>query len=166
MNCYRRRILRFLGFLALLGVFIAPQYAGAAFTALVDGNLAATVDGNLAEWGVAVANTNNASFGGLTNDTTESGGTQQTTLGGLTMYYYLEDTETGRPSGIRLGPDYGGQDYDAEFMGIVISGNTVSIAIVSGQRPDNGLAVLQPGRSDNSDYDRYLWPGSRGVAYG
>ena len=43
------------------------------------------------------------------------------------------------------GPNYGGQNYDAEFMGMALQGNTLYLTIVIGQRPDNGLKRHSPG---------------------
>lgn len=42
-------------------------------------------------------------------------------------------------------PNYGGQNYDVEFMGMSLQGNTMYLAIVTGQRPDNGLKRYSPG---------------------
>jgi hypothetical protein len=44
-----------------------------------------------------------------------------------------------------VGPHYGGQNYDGEFLGVSIHNGRLYIAIVSGQRPDNGVARFGPG---------------------
>ena len=57
-----------------------------------------------------------------------------------------------------LGPNYGGQDYDAEFLGATISNSSLYLAIATGQRPDNGYKNFSPGdiRIETSYFD----PGS------
>lgn len=54
-------------------------------------------------------------------------------------YNYEDDTDN------TLGPHTGGQDYDGEFLGVGISGAFLAIAIVTGQRPDNGFSAFAPG---------------------
>jgi hypothetical protein len=97
------------------------------------------IDGGLSDWGVSVADNNGSNFG-------VPAGAGQTTLGdGSVMYYHLEDQHDLAGHSTYLEPNYGGQDYDAEFMGVVINGTQLSIAIVTGQRPDNGLTFFGPG---------------------
>ena len=63
-----------------------------------------------------------------------------------TMFFQAEDQDDTAGGGGYLGPYYGGQDYDAEFLGASLSGGkTLSILVVSGQRPDNGLSNYSPG---------------------
>lgn len=42
-------------------------------------------------------------------------------------------------------PNVGGQNYDAEWMGTGLEGDTLYLAILSGQRPDNGFGNYAPG---------------------
>jgi len=42
-------------------------------------------------------------------------------------------------------PNRGGQNYDAEWMGTALTGNTLFIGILSGLRPDNGFGEFGPG---------------------
>jgi hypothetical protein len=100
----------------------------------------ATVDGNLSEWGITVADNNGSVYAGLANPS--SG---RTTLGGSDLFYHVEDQNDKAPITGYLGPDYGGQDYDAEFLGMVLNGSTMSLALVTGQRPDNTLTNYSPG---------------------
>jgi len=44
-----------------------------------------------------------------------------------------------------VGPQYGGQNYDAEFLGVAIESGYLHIAIATGQRPDNNLYYFAPG---------------------
>ena len=111
--------------LALL--LVSPAFGGIA------------INGNLSDWGVSVADNNGSNFG-------VAAGAGQATLGdGSVMYYHLEDQHDLAGHSTLLGPNYGGQDYDAEFMGVVLNGTQLSIAIVTGQRPDNGFTFFAPG---------------------
>jgi len=90
------------------------------------------VDGDLSDWGVTVADNNGSDFSsfapgiGLVGSHVED----QDDLAGLNSY---------------LGPRQGGQFYDAEMMAVAFKSNTLYIAIVTGQRPDNGLKYFSPG---------------------
>jgi len=47
-----------------------------------------------------------------------------------------------------VGPNNGGQNYDAEFLGVFVdqaSSTTLNIGIATGQRPDNGFSRYGPG---------------------
>jgi hypothetical protein len=44
-----------------------------------------------------------------------------------------------------VGPNWGGQNYDAEFLGLAQDNGRISIAILSGQRYDNGQSLYAPG---------------------
>jgi hypothetical protein len=114
-------------FQAALGMGLGLSVALSAATAA-----ALTVDGDLSDWGITVADGNNSNFSnptpgiGLVNSFTED----QNDFAGNNGY---------------VGPNYGGQNYDAEYMGIAVQGTTMYLAIVSGQRPDNGLTRYSPG---------------------
>ena len=43
-----------------------------------------------------------------------------------------------------LGPYYGGQNYDGEFLAASFDGVKLSIVVVTGQRPDNGFSRFAP----------------------
>jgi hypothetical protein len=51
------------------------------------------------------------------------------------------DTDNNHP----VGPHWGGQDYDVEFLGVRMQGGRLFIGIASGLRPDNGLSLYGPG---------------------
>lgn len=91
-----------------------------------------TVDGNLNDWGVTVADNNGSVF------TTINPG-----IG--FMGSFIDDRDDNAGDGGFLDPHYGGQNYDTEFMGAALQGNTLYIAIVSGLRPDNGFTRYGPG---------------------
>lgn len=91
-----------------------------------------TVDGNLSDWGITVADNNGSNFSNLANN-----------IGLLTSF--TEDQSDTAGDGGYVGPNYGGQNYDAEFLGMALQGTMLYVAIVSGQRPDNGLQRFAPG---------------------
>jgi hypothetical protein len=97
------------------------------------------INGNLSDWGVSVADNNASNFG------VPAGNGQKTLGDGSVMYFHLEDQNDLSGHSALLGPNYGGQDYDAEFMGVILNGTQLSIAIVTGQRPNNGLTFFGPG---------------------
>lgn len=95
------------------------------------------VDGDLSDWGV----TNST----LTTWTIASVSSGAAIGDGFEFKYMREDSsDTAGDSGF-LGPNYGGQNYDAEFLGVGRNGSYLVIAIVTGQRPDNGFARFAPG---------------------
>ncbi|MFN9985437.1 MAG: hypothetical protein ACK52S_07770 [Pirellula sp.] len=118
------------------------------------------VDGSTSDWGVTVID------GTSTNKTPSNFGTGSLLVpavagngyGGNAVYYrnlpnsketlffQTEDQDDTAGTGGYLGPYYGGQNYDAEFLGASLcNGKTLSILVVSGQRPDNGLSNYSPG---------------------
>lgn len=86
-----------------------------------------TVDGSLSDWGVNIADNNGSTF---------------TPIAGV--FSHEEDTNDNSNS-YYLGPNWGGQNYDAEWLGVHVDGNTLYIGLSTGQRPDNGLAYYSPG---------------------
>lgn len=90
-----------------------------------------TVDGNLSDWGITVGDNNGSSFGSLAGNMGLIGA-------------HLEDTSD-ISNNYYLGPGNGGQNYDAEFMAVARQGNSLFVALVTGQRPDNGAAYYSPG---------------------
>ncbi|HSW44452.1 MAG TPA: hypothetical protein VLM89_02665 [Phycisphaerae bacterium] len=90
------------------------------------------VDGSLTDWGITVGDSNNTVY---------------TLLGpsiGL-ISSMIEDQDDFSGHGFFLGPNYGGQDYDAEFLGVAYKSGKLYVAILTGQRPDNGLTYFGPG---------------------
>lgn len=79
-----------------------------------------TVDGNLSDWGAAVWDSNESNFYHLSSSI------------GLLGFVREDQSDSAGDSGY-LGPHYGGQNYDAEFMGVALQGSTLYMAIVSGQ---------------------------------
>ncbi|MGH8665747.1 MAG: PEP-CTERM sorting domain-containing protein [Burkholderiales bacterium] len=115
------------------------------------------VDGSVADWGITVGDGNSSDF------------SSPAVANVIKLYTALEDNNdlTG-DSGV-LGPHAGGQNYDVEFMGVAIDSNSLYIAIVTGQRPDNGFARFSPGDirivADNgSVYGIEVGGGAGGVA--
>lgn len=115
-----------------------------------------TVDGSAADWGFSVADNNASTFvpaGGLA-------------LSGI----FVEDSDDLAGDGGFVGPNLGGQNYDAEVMAAAIQGSDLYIVIVSGQRPDNGLARYAPGDlriiTSGGDYGIEVGGGAGGGAGG
>lgn len=115
-----------------LAVAALGMSVGLGLSLSATGASALTVDGNLSDWGITVADGNNSNF------SSPSPGI------GL-VASFTEDQNDFNTDGGYVGPNYGGQNYDAEYMGVAIQGSTMYIAIVSGQRPDNGLERYSPG---------------------
>lgn len=100
-----------------------------------------TVDGRLSDWGISVAdgtsgNTVGTNYSGLRTDLYGSDKSDTNDTSNSYSHY---------PSGSATSPGSGGQNYDAEFMGVLVQGNTLYISILTGQRPDNGLSYYSPG---------------------
>lgn len=91
-----------------------------------------TVDGNLSDWGITVGDNNTSNFSNLAGNI------------GLLASFVEDQNDNAGDSGY-VGPNQGGQNYDAEFLGMAMQGSTLYIAIVTGQRPDNGLTRFGPG---------------------
>lgn len=94
-----------------------------------------TVDGDLSDWGINVAD-------GTVGNTV---GTNYTGLRSGLIGSMIEDTSDLAGDSGYVGPNYGGQNYDGEFMGWALQGNQFHVAILTGQRPDNGLMRFSPG---------------------
>jgi len=89
------------------------------------------VDGSLSDWGVVVADRNASvlSFAPGLN----------------VLAYDVEDQNDDAGISAYLGPNYGGQDYDAELLAVAFDEGKLFIALVTGQRPDNGFKLFAPG---------------------
>jgi hypothetical protein len=105
------------------------------------------VGGMIGDWGVAPANNNGSTYPTISNANTYN---FVTTLApnalGLIGNPHVEDQDDNAGTGGFVGPHNGGQNYDAEYMAVAIhagpagtlAGSKIVIAIMSGQRPDNG----------------------------
>lgn len=126
----------------LTAALLTNAYASTAHCAV-------TVDGDLSEWGVALNASKHLTFsGGIVNNGTNPGnrGALNNFMGsGSTLYYHAEDSSDFASDTAYLGPYYGGQNYDGEFLGVMVQGAKLCIAIATGQRPDNGLSQYSPG---------------------
>jgi len=108
--------------IAIVGVCLAAVSAQGAPIA---------IDGYLGDWGVNV---------GDDNTTVISFASDIGLLGTFT-----EDQDDHGGDGFLLGPNYGGQNYDAEMMAVAYQDSYLYISILTGQRPDNGLKRYAPG---------------------
>jgi len=96
-----------------------------------------TIDGDLSDWGITVID-------GVDNGKPGVGGTDYSSLRTDLAGSMIEDTNDAR-NDYKVTPYYGGQNYDGEFFGAAVQGNTLYLAILSGQRPDNGARLFAPG---------------------
>src|SRR3569623_1045999 len=90
------------------------------------------VDGELSDCDVVVSDGNESNFYHLN-------------LSSGLLGYHRDDQSDSAGDGGYLGPHYGGQNYDAEFMGVALQDSMLYVAIVTGQRPDKGLERYSPG---------------------
>ena len=110
----------------IAGSLTALALCGPAFAGPV-------IDGSVADWGITVGDGNHSNF------------SHPAVAGAIKLYTAHEDNDDlAGDSGV-LGPHAGGQNYDVEFMGVAIDSTSLYIAIVTGQRPDNGLVRFSPG---------------------
>jgi hypothetical protein len=98
------------------------------------------VDGSLTDWGIQVLDTAaNAA------DKTASNFNEYTGISGIGLLGWMSEDTNDLTNSLYLGPNNGGQNYDAEFMAAALQGDRLFLAIVSGQRPDNGASNYAPG---------------------
>jgi len=110
----------------------------------VDGSLSSdwditVLDGNFSVWGT---NANGTVMQTTAGDGSNNSGENELDAGpnsGFKYKYNAEDNNDNNNSGF-IDPLSGGQNYDAEFLGVGVEGTNLVIAIVTGQRPDNGFA--------------------------
>ena len=121
-------LLRSLGVIGTIVSVVAGLAVGSAAAAI-------TVDGSLNDWGIAVADNN----GSNQNNTNLVG----PSIGLINKM--IEDQDDLAGHGGYLGPQYGGQDYDAELMAVAYKSGLFYVAIETGQRPDNGFNFFGPG---------------------
>jgi hypothetical protein len=121
---------------------------------------AITVDGNLDDWNITVRTGERASADvtapysggtiigvpGTTQDygKTKYGNGVAGSVAGL-LGFVIEDSNDVITSSYEVGEDFGGQNYDAEGMFAATNGTHLLLAILSGQRPDNGFSEFAPG---------------------
>jgi len=109
---------------------------------------AITVDGSLSDWGISLNAQQHlvydAGYGYQYSSTQNIEKSGQTTINGRTVMYDLEDSNDNSNS-YKVGPLYGGQNYDAEALVVSIVGSDLYIGIATGQRPDNGTKAFAPG---------------------
>jgi hypothetical protein len=113
---------------SIAGGLVALALAGPTFAGPL------TVDGNVSDWGITVADNNGSIFDTL-----------QVAAPAVLLGSMAEDQNDLAGDSAYLGPHRGGQNYDAEFMGVALQDNRIFVVIVTGQRPDNGLARFSPG---------------------
>jgi hypothetical protein len=121
-------MLRSLGVTGVVVSVVAGLALGSAQAAI-------TVDGNLSDWGVAVADNNGSNQNNMN--------LQGPSIGLVNKM--IEDQNDLAGHRAFLGPRYGGQDYDAELMAVAYRAGLLYIAIETGQRPDNGFNFFGPG---------------------
>ena len=109
-----------LGMIGLLAVLLsaAPVFA-------------LTVDGNPSDWGIYVGDNNTSNW------------TLNPSLNLLGFHVDDQNDKAGLDG--YVGPAYGGQKYDAEFMAVAQENGRIYMIIVTGQRPDNGFSYFEPG---------------------
>jgi hypothetical protein len=134
--------LALLAALALLAGVVAQAKAGI------------TVDGNWSDWGLSTYSDSDGthldySAYGTSYPHLPDGGVSSpppvTIAPDLWVCYDIEDTKDCAGDSAPLGPLYGGQNYDAEFLGVAMDDTCLYIAIFTGQRPDNGKKRFAPG---------------------
>lgn len=92
------------------------------------------VDGELSDWGVHVADHNGSDINAYAGH-----------AGIGLLGWHSEDSNDHQGDSGYVGPNYGGQNYDAEFMGVAHNEGRLVIGLSTGQRPDNGLKRYSPG---------------------
>ena len=121
--------------------------AGTAATAQANPipNVNITVDGNLSDWGVTLLNNNGSNI----NPKTVVPGQSSPCQVPLNAMWACEDTNDNAglfdSNGGFVGPEWGGQKYDVEFLGVAQHAGNLFVGIASGLRPDNGTNVYGPG---------------------
>ena len=109
-----------------------------------------TVDGNLSDWGVTLLNNDGSN---LQPKTMAPGASSSLCTTPASAVWAFEDTKdnatTFDAAGGLVGPAWGGQDYDVEFLGMArgtgVNANKLFVGIASGLRPDNGSNLYGPG---------------------
>ncbi len=140
----------------LLATLVALTWAGNVIAAPI------VVDGRLNDWGVRLGdnNTSNISVPLAPNSVTAI------PLACFGTARCEDQTDTSNAHA--LGPHFGGQNYDVEFLGVRRQGGQIFIGIASGIRPDNGATLYGPGdlflRLDGIAYAIEIGGGAGGIA--
>jgi hypothetical protein len=110
-----------------------------AFVAISSDAMAAplVVDGSLADWNVILKDSTGATPASQFS-------TVAAPTGAKLLGYAIEDQNDISNDGF-LGPHWGGQNFDVEFMAVAYQAGKVFVTIATGQRPDNGLQYYSPG---------------------
>jgi len=108
------------------------------------------VDGGWSDWGIGLSGAGHLVYDAAYGYTGYPAGTRSYNpppkmILGSKIYYDIEDSDDSAVDSFRLGPLYGGQNYDAEFLGVAVDEDYLYIAIFTGQRPDNGRKRFAPG---------------------
>jgi hypothetical protein len=113
----------------IAGALAAFAFSGPTFAGPI------TVDGNVADWGISVGDNNTSNFSNpQINDSSIRA-----------LFYASKDAPDTSGDSYFLGTNYGGQNYDVEFMGLAFDAEKLYLTIVTGQRPDNGFQRFSPG---------------------
>ena len=117
----------------LLAWLITLTWAGNVFAAPI------VVDGRLDDWGVRLgdANTSNISV------PLAPASVNAVPVACFSKGMCEDQNDTSNSHA--LGPHFGGQNYDVEFLGVRRQGSQIFIGIASGLRPDNGFGLYGPG---------------------
>jgi hypothetical protein len=94
------------------------------------------VDGSVADWSITVGDGNSSNF---------STPAVPGFVFGASFFFAVEDNDDHAGDSGYVGPNHGGQNYDVEFLGVAIDSARLYLAIVTGQRPDNGFTRFSPG---------------------
>lgn len=111
--------------------------------------LSPAASATIADWGITGGyNSDTLVAPGLTNEAINStylATANQADVSGGHLFYRMED---GVGASGLVGPNYGGQQFDAEYLGAIISGTSLRIGLVMGHRiPGTGAFsnVFEPG---------------------
>ena len=96
-----------------------------------------TVDGKLSDWGITLGDNNTSNLSKV------AAGVNAIPVTCFASGVCEDQNDTS--NNYAVGPHYGGQDYDVEFLGIRRQGGRIFIGIASGLRPDNGFNLYGPG---------------------
>jgi len=105
------------------------------------------IDGILNDWGVTLDSNSHlvydSAYGAAYSTATTPIAPQEginVLVGGQKVTYQIEDTND-NSNNYRVGPLYGGQNYDAEGLFVSVHENDLYIAVATGQRADNGSST-------------------------
>jgi hypothetical protein len=107
-------------------------------------------DGNWIDWGLLTYSDTNLDYSAYGTSYphtpgTHVAGSKPIPASDSLVYFDIEDSDDSAGLGGRVEPQYGGQMYDAEFLGVAMDEEHLYIAIFTGQRPANGVSNFGPG---------------------